>query len=128
MRRSLKNRSNAARLRITFAFLHALIFFLGIFMLRFDYRANVRDAEAKACDIAIAASSALDLDNLRSLKAEESDLYTDAYKSLKTSLERFSFENKPIRFAYIYTLKDEDLLILVDSEDMKSPDFAKPGT
>ncbi len=128
MRKSLKNRSNASRLRIFFAFVHALIFFTGIFMLRFDYNSNVKDAEEKARDIAIAASSALDLNNLRSLKVEESDMNTDAYRSLKKGLERFSFENKPIRFAYIYTLRDEKLLILVDSEDVSSPDFAKPGT
>lgn len=127
MKRKFKDKSRAIRFRVFFALVHTLIFLIGIIFLHLDFSSNTREAEQNAKAVAVAASTALDLDKLDLLQADESDLAGQAYASVKSSLERFIGENSDTRFAYIYTNKGDSLLILVDSESIDSPDFAPPG-
>jgi PAS domain S-box-containing protein len=73
------------------------------------------------------SGSLLDGEMLKYLKANSEDTGTVAYKSIKYRLMAMVNVNKTIRFAYLYTQRNEKLYFMVDSEPTGSEDLSPPG-
>jgi len=64
---------------------------------------------------------------LRELSVMPSDIDTIVYKSIKNRLMEYVKINSNIRFAYVYTLKNDKIYFVVDSEPADSKNYSPPG-
>ena len=64
---------------------------------------------------------------LSMLSVNEGDLTNETYKSLKSRLEQIHDVNSDIRFIYLSTLVNDQVIFMVDSEDPSSEDYSAPG-
>jgi hypothetical protein len=69
----------------------------------------------------------LDDETLKNLKALPEDEGTMSYKSIKARLLNIIKLNKDIRFAYLYTQRNNKIYFMVDSEPAGSVDLSPPG-
>ena len=66
-------------------------------------------------------------DNIKELSGSSEDLGTPEYEMIKQNLTELVETANPIRFAYLMTKKDGNIVILADSEDADSVDYSHPG-
>lgn len=72
-------------------------------------------------------AATISLSDLKSLKNNESDLDTNAYRNLKSSLQRIISDNQDLRFIRIVGIKNNRPFFYVDSENPYTRDYVSPG-
>ncbi|MDD2798839.1 MAG: PAS domain S-box protein [Bacteroidales bacterium] len=77
--------------------------------------------------LAQSIGSTLPIDDIKSLNAVESDLNKPQYNKVKEILVRIREVNPEARFAYIYSLRNNKIYFIADSEPPTSPDYSPPG-
>ncbi len=64
---------------------------------------------------------------INALSGNESDLFKPEYLYLKNQLREMKSANKDARFVYLFGLKGEKIIFLVDSEDVGDEGYSAPG-
>lgn len=64
---------------------------------------------------------------IKALSGNESDLFKPEYLYLKNQLREMKSANKDARFVYLFGLKGEKIIFLVDSEDVGDEGYSAPG-
>lgn len=93
----------------------------------FTYVAIDRSGREAILDRARTMTAILPHALIASLSADESDQSRSEYLELKRLLTEAREANTDVRFIYLITKADDDLVFLVDSEPASSPDYSPPG-
>lgn len=72
-------------------------------------------------------AATISLNDLKSLKNNESDLDKEEYRDLKASLQRIISDNQDLRFIRIVGIKNNRPFFYVDSENPYTRDYVSPG-
>lgn len=104
----------------------ALIIF-GTTYIMHTWYSNMQATSAEALKIATVSEITLNGEMFKQLRAVPEDVGTIAYESIKKRLMSLLTVDKEIRFAYIYTKKENKLYFLADSEPLSSKDYSPPG-
>lgn len=64
---------------------------------------------------------------IEALSGDETDLFKPEYTYLKSQLKEMKSANNDARFVYLFGLKDEKVIFLVDSEDVGDEGYSAPG-
>ena len=107
---------------LSVAFIFAINFYL-----QFQLHKYEDIASEEAIQLAESMESLLHPEHIAALSASIEDLENPEYQTVKQSLMRLAETTDPIRFAYIMTKKEGQILFLVDSESPESPDYSLPG-
>lgn len=89
-----------------------------------DYKET---AKRQAVSTAESAKAFINTDYINSLDVNSGDIEKPENKELKNSLISFKEANKGVHFAYLYTLIDGKIFLMVDSEDSSSDEYSPPG-
>ncbi|MEI6752961.1 MAG: response regulator [Paludibacter sp.] len=110
-------------------FLVSIIFLilLSAFFVRDSWVRQKTETEGLVMKAAKTSALLLDAEMLKSLSAIPEDIGTVAYESIKSRLIAMAKENKDIRFAYLYTQRNNKLYFIVDSEPANSKDMSPAG-
>ncbi len=73
------------------------------------------------------AADALQPEDVKALKGDETDLKSPAYKRLKERLSQVRLDNSNVRFVYLMGKHGNDVFFFVDSEAASSRDYSPPG-
>jgi PAS domain S-box-containing protein len=72
-------------------------------------------------------AAALPQESIKQLTASEADLGTADYEKLKQLLTSIRSASKDCRFVYLFGFQNQNVVFLVDSEPVNSPDYSPPG-
>jgi PAS domain S-box-containing protein len=72
-------------------------------------------------------AAALPSEAIKQLAASQIDVGTAPYEGLKRLLTTLQTASKECRFIYLLTFHQEEVVFLVDSEPVESPDYSPPG-
>lgn len=115
------------RLNIFFAITFLIMVFLSGYYINYIRNYTFQETSKHAFELSKTIEASLNKAAIRSLKSDESDLNTSEYIELKNSLMKVVQINQDLRFAYLYTLIDDEIKFMVDSEPSDSPDYSPPG-
>lgn len=107
-------------------FLISLIIF-SLFFIRYTWIISLQETEDEAILTAETAAAGFHLLPLDQLEVIPDDINKPAYQQIKESLKSLTALNTNFRFAYIYTLKNNHLYFIADSEPENSSDYSPPG-
>jgi hypothetical protein len=93
----------------------ALIVFGTLFSIN-TWTTSLKTTDEEAKYIATIGEIFLNGEAFKKLTGTEEDLGTVSYESMKLRMLNFIGIQKGIRFAYIYTLRDDKVYFMVDSE------------
>ena len=82
-----------------------------------------RDLAARTQTLAASLPTEL----INQLSGQETDIGTAPYERLKSLLRAIQAASKDCRFIYLTTFKNKEVVFLVDSEPVTSPDYSPPG-
>ena len=108
------------------------VFLVAICVLGFYYiwntKATFQDRRLEQISqISRSIVATLHIEDIRMLDVKLSDTIKPQYQTLKRTLKEIIRINKEARFAYIYTLRDDTVYFLADSEPEYSKDYSPPG-
>lgn len=112
------------RLWALLLFLYAVLSFL---FLSYTFDRYERIASSEAIMLGQSLETMFHPEHLKSLKGSEEDLVSPDYIMAKQNLVRLKETTNPIYFSYLLQKKGDQLIILMDSEDPDSPEYAPPG-
>ncbi len=72
-------------------------------------------------------AAALPPESVKQLTASEADMGTANYEKLKRLLMAIRAASKDCRFIYLFGFQHQEVVFLVDSEPLDSPDYSPPG-
>lgn len=107
-------------------FLLVIVMLAGIYTI---YKWNSYQNEASSEAIALANSLIVLMpeEDISELTGSIEDLNKPEYSSIKNNLAQLVEATNPIRFAYLMAERDENIVILMDSESPESSDYSPPG-
>jgi len=117
----------ADNLKIIFLFGFILMAVISGFYIRNTWITQKIAIEKRVIKATKTYTSLLDEEMLKSLKGMPEDEGTSAYQSYKYRLITLIEQNKDIRFAYLYTQRNDKIYFMVDSEPSGSKDLSPPG-
>ncbi|MDD3519926.1 MAG: hypothetical protein PHU65_01650, partial [Actinomycetota bacterium] len=122
-------KSTSGKFNLKLIFLVLFIIFTAVSTLYLydtwsDYKEKAANYSIK---LAESAKAFLQTELIESLDLNASDTEKEEYRKLKDSLKSFKESNEGVRFAYLYTLIDEKIYFMVDSEAAGSEDYSPPG-
>ena len=100
---------------------------ISSFYLNYSWNRYEENAKDDAIMLAQSVKSMFHAEHLAQLTGTESDLETQEYSMAKSNLAQLVYTTNPIRFAYLVGLRNGQLVFLVDSEEVGSPDYSPPG-
>lgn len=83
--------------------------------------------EENALELAMTAGASFQRKGLSELEASVKDLGKQEYHEIKNSLHQLMKIHKEIRNAFLYTIKNDLIYLMVDSEPVNSEYYAPPG-
>ena len=104
-----------------------LVVILSLVYFRYNWNLNKNEKVAVVLQIARSIEATLPKEDIKVLEAKAGDLDKPQYHNLKNRLKAIIRVNKEARFAYLYTLKNNKILFLADSEPEDSKDYSPPG-
>ncbi|HOW36405.1 MAG TPA: ATP-binding protein [Candidatus Omnitrophota bacterium] len=72
-------------------------------------------------------SGAVNVDDIKALSSDQTDSNKPQYVRLRNQLKGVVRENPSLRFAYLMSLKDGEVVFLADNEEENSEDYSPPG-
>ncbi len=121
------NSEHVSKYRIIFILYVSAMLCAGAFFIYYEWTNYVHEANERAIVLAESVTAFLSSDQVNKLEANPNDLEKPEYKQIKNSLVKFKDRNKGISFAYLYTLKNERIYFMVDSEFPDSEGYSPPG-
>lgn len=122
-----KNKFNPA-IRMNYLFIFVVIIITLCFLsLGYSFDKYKRIASNEASILAESLESMLHSEHIVELEGAANDINKPEYKMLKNNLQHLAETTNPIQFAYIMRLVDNNIVILLDSEPVSSPDYSPPG-
>ena len=103
------------------------LFGLGVVLVVFSYQKIAQSYDRRALNTVRALSAALDSEYLRSLTGQESDQDMPAYLAMKERLSQTFSATYEANAAYFFTLRDDAIYFMVDSELIDSGVSSPPG-
>lgn len=103
------------------------VLLVGIVASAFTYLTIDQSGRQSILDRAGTMTAILPTERLSALSGSESDLERAEYKEFKRLLIGARAANSDIRFIYLITKQDDNLVFLVDSEPALSEDYSPPG-
>lgn len=100
---------------------------LSAFYLNEKTREFEHEARINAIELAETAEIFISADSIKTFDVSMDDIDNIAYQQLKESLIRFKESTEGVVFSYLYTVDDEKVIIMVDSEWPESEDYSPPG-
>lgn len=100
---------------------------LGYMYLWYTWTSSNYETSKRAMNKATTVATMINGEEFKRLNAVKEDVGTIAYESIKNRLMELVKSNGDIRFAYLYTMKDNKLYFMVDSESIESKDYISPG-
>jgi diguanylate cyclase (GGDEF)-like protein/PAS domain S-box-containing protein len=125
--RSSRMNKQLKKLNISFVVALLVMTLLGGYYLRYINNYTIQEASKHAIELSRTIEASLDKEALNNLQVDESDLNRSEYLELKNNLMTVVRINQDLRFAYLYTLIDGEIKLMVDSEPSDSPDYSPPG-
>ena len=95
--------------------------------LRFSWNRYNEAASSEAIMLAESVQALLPHQHIAELSGSEEDTAKHEYIATKLSLSELVNTTNPIRFAYLMSQRNGDIIILADSEPPDSPDYSPPG-
>ncbi len=99
----------------------------GALFIRHTWTNALNETSQKAMKSAKTIAIGLDGEMLRQLRGIKEDVGTTAYESIKSRMGNLLRVNDGVRFIYLYTLREEKIIFMVDSEPVSSEDYVPPG-
>ena len=115
------------RTKLTLIFLAIVLLLLGCVVVWYTWHKSQESFSEQVLKTAQMVGAVFPIDMVGGLEAGPADLEKKNYQDVKTSLLGIANVNKDIRFAYIYTQKDGQLVFLADSEPTDSENYSPPG-
>ncbi len=123
-----KNKENKnKKLNWFFIISFSLLLIGGAFYIRYSERQIETTLREQALLIGRTSASGINGEMVKQLKAVPEDAGTVYYESIKRRLEQFLLADQDLRFVYLYTLKNDEIYFLADSEPSSSEDYSPPG-
>jgi PAS domain S-box-containing protein len=121
-----QDKNNRSQKLLFIAFITMLIIIGALFTI-ITWESSITANEERMTELAESTEACLSKTYISKLTCTEDDLALEEYIALKNSLMAFMEVSIDIRFAYLYTLKNNALYFLVDSEPADSTDYSPPG-
>lgn len=99
----------------------------GLFYVSFTWKSSIELKRNQALRIAMTAEASIQKEVVNKLGAIPEDISKIEYEQIKNSLMKIVLINDDVRFAYIYTRKNDKIYFMADSEPVSSPDYSPPG-
>lgn len=115
------------REKVIFILRLSVLLIAGLGYIIYTWSAGLNDTKEQAIKLARIVESGFHYDDIAMLDISQKDLDKREYIELKTNLTRFAAIHKDIRFAYIYTLRNDKIYFIADSEQVYSADYSPPG-
>jgi len=100
---------------------------LGILHIFNTWSEYIQKSQHSALVLAEAAEAFVPADLVMALEVSPDDIEKAEYQQLKESLMLFKARNEGVHFAYLYTLIDDKIYFMVDSERPDTDDYSPPG-
>jgi len=113
--------------KLIFLLVMVLVFILFVAFVLYNWSKNINAISAQALKNAQTIEIALNGEMFKQLRALPEDIGTTPYESIKERLVKLVSVEEDIRFAYIYTHRDDKVYFMVDSESVESKDYSPPG-
>lgn len=104
-----------------------VVFLIGSLATFLTYTKTVKDTKQELLTKVALIANTLNINEIKTLLGNEIDLSNPNYNSLKTKLSKITNIDTENRFAYLWTLKNQKVIFLVDSEPIESNDYSPPG-
>lgn len=108
-------------------FILLLVLFLVAAFFRYEWNRYDKIAADEAIQLAESLEALLHTEHLAELSGTPDDLSRHEYAYAKEGLIKLAETTNPIRFAYLLLERNNDILILMDSERPDSADYSPPG-
>jgi PAS domain S-box-containing protein len=72
-------------------------------------------------------ANAINIEHIKNLKGNETDIKNDDYLRIKQQIFMIRKANEEFRFIYLNAIRNDTVILLVDSEDTSSTDYSPPG-
>ncbi|NLN55805.1 MAG: EAL domain-containing protein [Clostridiales bacterium] len=115
------------RILYTAAVFLAVVILLATLYLGYSWDRYGRNAEKEAIALSESLTIVLPVEHISELTGNQADLENHDYNTLKISLADLKSTRKLVRFTYLYTVKEGNLIFLVDSEDPGTEGYSPPG-
>lgn len=113
--------------RLSFILHLVIIIVLGCVYVTYNWFDAIKDTEENAMEIAKTAEAGIQMDVVSKLEAIPKDILKLDYAVVKYSLAKLVEINSRIEFAYLYTIKDDKVIYMANSEAASTKDFSAPG-
>lgn len=123
----MKNSNRSLKAKITIRVLYLFIIILGIVYIRYTWLNKEKELQQNVLNSARSVAAAMTFEDVKSLEGKAGDERKEQYIRLKSLIERVVRVNKEARFAYLYTLRNDKIYFMVDSEPEHSKDISLPG-
>lgn len=108
-------------------FILLLVLFLVAAFFRYEWNRYDKIAADEAIQLAESLEALLHTEHLAELSGTPDDLSRHEYAYAKEGLIKLAETTNPVRFAYLLLERNNDILILMDSERPDSVDYSPPG-
>lgn len=100
---------------------------IGSCYLWYTWTSSNNEISKQAITKAETISTMINGEMIKKLHAVPEDVGAVAYESIKNRFLEWKKSYSDVRFVYLYTMKDDKLYIMVDSESVDSKDYSPPG-
>lgn len=108
-------------------FLASVVFLIGALATFFSFLNEKKAIENSILIRTNTIAQLLDVEKIKNLKGDDTDLYNPDYLDLKNRLQNTMQYNTDARFIYLMGQKDNQIFFFVDSEPDVSADYSPPG-
>ncbi|HRH26506.1 MAG TPA: hypothetical protein PLF31_03525, partial [Candidatus Paceibacterota bacterium] len=113
--------------KVAFLVSGACVVVLGVISTMYVGSVVDRTIRTHLSDRARTMAEMFNVNMVRSLTGTEADLSSPEYSLIKEEITRVRSANSDVRFVYLLTQKEGDVIFLVDSEPETSEDYSPPG-
>lgn len=115
------------RMRLSMIVMVTVLTILSFVYLVYVWNRYQKTTETEAVVLAESVATLLHAEHIASLTGNSEDIDSPNYQITKRSLMQLVHSSDRIRFAYLLAQKGDELIFLVDSEPVTSPDYSPPG-
>ncbi len=116
-----------AQLNFIFAIIGIFYIFGSFFLIKVSWKRGIENTEERALSLVKIAAIGINGEMAKLLKGIPSDQGTPPYMSIKNRLDEYPKNKRNVQFAYLYTMRNEKVYFMVDSEPIGSEDYSPPG-
>lgn len=103
------------------------LFLIGAVYIYYTWTSAIQKTQDQATDLTEIVAAGFDYNYINHLEVTANDVNKYEYQQLKRNLSEIVSIYPNIHFAYLYTLQENMIYIMVDSEPVGSEDYSPPG-